>query len=408
VLFLINSRIIFNLITLCILAEVLLIHWSVFNILHIRGLLQILLFGLLAPAILAIAKIPTPGLMAKTYLLLTLYGLFLSLGYGAETIAEYVIKGPMVSLATYFVLYLALLRTNNEETAKWIRQLVNAFISAVLLSNIVAIGQYLNLDFFWEMRDFSISDYSSVVNASILERHRPVGLSSNSVELGYHTIMAVSFLAFKTKNKLNAACFIFLVLGQIACENRSSIATILIFVIFFWNSRWSMLIKPVFITLLLIIILYFGAERLSNVDSALISKIFLIYFGLIYLVQNPFGSGLTMVDFINFRKEYDFTLISNNYLIADELSRYTPHNQVLTTMLIYGVLGLFSLIYVHIYAYKNAKIYKGKHINYVRSFNLMITLYFINSMVHNAGIFVMDPVIWYFIPLFEFIVRQKR
>jgi hypothetical protein len=387
--------------------EVLLIHWTVFGILHIRGLVQVLIFMILALDIIKTAKLPRPGVIAKTYILLLLYSLPISLYYGTENLAEYVIKGPLVSIGTYFAIFYALHRTNDAVAAKWINQLVNSFVGAVLISNAVAIGQYLDLSYFWSMRDFSITDYNNLVNLAIHEKHRPVGMASNSVELGYHTVMAISFLAFKTQNKLNTACMLWLLLGQIACENRSAIATIIIFGLIFLKVRWSPIIKPIFIFCVSVIIAYFGSQRLTNIDSGMISKIYLIYFGIIYVVQNPFGTGLLLTDFLEFRDKYDFNLITGDAQIFNELSLYTPHNQLLTTMIIYGFLGLFALFYIHFYVHRKTINYEGEHTKFIKAFSIMFILYFVNSMVHNAGIFVMDPTIWYFIPLFEFFVRHK-
>jgi hypothetical protein len=388
-------------IIICIFIEVCFIHASIANFLHLRAQIQIILVILILFCIVYSLKITKPRPMGIYLILLFLYLIILNIFYLDEKFLFYLLRGPAVSLILYTSILFALCLSSPSQQSVFFDQICKIFVYSVLFSSIVAIGQSANIDIFWNLRDFSIVEVSSndAVGLSIIERHRPVGLAVNSVELGYQSVLAVALLS--PKRRLSSFIFFVIILGgQIAVANRSALLTIFIY-LFIFKKDIKLYLRLFILLCLIAIIFIFGSQRLYSIDASALGKLYLVYFGFLYFLDNPFGSGITLQDFLVFRDSYSMYGISSNENVVSELQRYTPHNQIINTLVIYGVFGsiVFGLAIWHLFI-------KKIHLNHLRSEKLSALrigffLYFLNSMVHNAGFFVMDPLIWYFLPFYD-------
>jgi hypothetical protein len=90
---------------------------------------------------------------------------------------------------------------------------------------------------------------------------------------------------------------------------------------------------------------------------------------------------------------------------AEAILRYTSHNQFLNILGYYGILGLLLLVGFYVLLFRMLAVLKtrtvrDKSLNAIR-IGLVgaFTAYVVNSLFHNAGPFVGDPVNWYFIGL---------
>lgn len=398
------SRLLF----ICLFFEILFVHYSILGLLHGRGITQlvvILIFSLMISQRLVFTN---PGLSFRLYFFLIVYTIFQQIYYESPRFLEYLIKGPILSLLIYYMVFTILVRKESDAAIEQeISKFFRFFIILVVISNLVAIGQFIGLDIFWQMRSFSITEFrDGGVSTAIIERHRPVGLAVNSVELGYQSVLALPLLFFDKGIRNRNLLIFLLIIGNVACGNRSSFFLMMGFLIYVAPSNYRILVS--FLVVALVFLSVILEERLITLDSSALGKIWIIYFGLIYFFNNPLGSGLTLADFLEFKKGFNMGSISLNSEIIIQLEKYTPHNQVVNTAVIYGVLGLvlLAVLLYHLFLRKLEWKKTADQFRLLKSLQIAVFLYFLNSFVHNAGFFVLDVVIWYFLPIFDFLMRK--
>ncbi|MDC0653361.1 hypothetical protein OAP35_04230 [Planktomarina temperata] len=346
--------------------------------------------------------------MGTYYIILALYLIFLDGIDHQEKFLFYLLRGPGVAIILYFTIIFLLNSSNQKQKKIFFHSLTVVFCGSVLISSLVAILQALDIDLFWKLRDFSIGyvEKNDLVSHSIIERHRPVGLAVNSVELGYQAILAIALLHSK-KTRIFYLYLIVILIGQAAAGNRSSILTIFIYLIFF-RRELKLYVRVSTIIIISALILTLASERMYTIDDSALGKAYLIYFGILYFINNPMGSGITLLDFIEFRDAFSMYTIASSETIVTELQRYTPHNQFINTVVIYGVLGaaILALSILHLFLKKISV--NNYWFDELYALRIGFFLYMINSMVHNAGIFVLEPLIWYFIPFYDkFLLEEK-
>ena len=381
-------------------------------------LLVIFLFFSLVTLLYSYGRIVVP-FSVKVWLLMASIVIFIQLNdLDNGGFWYYFFRGPIVSLLIFYLTYYAL---DNSQYS--IDKFASIMVVIVAFSAFVAFMQAIGVGFFWKLRQIFPAPEGAVM-LSILNMDRPVGISFNSTELGYQisTVFPFAWYLSRKTNYQNKKLFfnamlLILFLGAISSETRSSVLGVIVSILIIRYSlgkRLNIISKwmPIILMILFaaMIVFVFGLSgRLFVLDSSSQGKIFLVWSGVMYMIHNPFGSGLLMTDFIQFKS----TILGNFNQFGDQIvaqvKEYTPHNQFVNTGVMYGWTGLLVLIYFYkkLWSMLSAGRKFGRIAPYLSvAMQASMAGYIVNSMFHNGGPFVLDPFSWYFIGIVSAVVAS--
>lgn len=303
--------------------------------------------------------------------------------------------------------------------------ILTIYISIVTISAFVCLMQAFNIDIFWKLRDWTSADLENEIELAINDRYRPVGLALNSVEIAYQICIVFPlalYMMAKTKGQrklIYIGLITILTLGAVASQTRSALLGIIIAYGFFSyststsrNSRLWRLGMPITVTFILVFlsVIVGLSERLIKLDDSAQGKIFLVYMGLLYMQSNPLGSGILMTDFFRFKEEAIGLFLDYGDAVSSQVERYTPHNQFINTGVMFGWIGFLLLFYF----YWKLWIGLGKLQGIKGNGHLPVALqaslggYIVNSLFHNAGPFVGDPMAWYVIGIASAVIARNK
>jgi len=303
------------------------------------------------------------------------------------------LKFILQPLLIFFATYLFLSLTNKD-------RFIKVLLILVSISCLVAFFQYLNIDFFWRLREILGKDHNPVIRRLFLEKTRAFGLAQFYVPLAYQILCVYSlifyFASFNKNKYLCLIIFTVLVIGIYSSATRSALIGVIVSLCYLFITQKSMrgiILKFYIITLILSIIfsLFINPSkmRIFRLDESALHRIplFLFYSRKMLGYSKstppaPTGSdSCSNYEFINYAKSMGMHF--------DEVAEVSPHNQFLNTFFLYGHLGAILLLLYYLYLWK---ICSKKNILFGK---VAILVCAVNSFFHNAGPFFGDYIWWH-------------
>ncbi|MDH3375779.1 MAG: O-antigen ligase family protein [Gammaproteobacteria bacterium] len=369
------------------------------------------------------------GLVERTALVLLSLGLFASaLGGWTEQIATLALRVLVIP----FYIYKLVLRAA-EADQRLIKRFCLVYVVLVAISASVAVLQFMNVDFAWRMRSWmptSLDDQGSVLAIALEERHRPMGMAYFPVSLGYQVTWAfplawyvwISKSEFRKSTRVIAGLLLVVVaLGGLASGTRSALLGLIVQIAFlgahhsgksknFLRYSGALLLA---MSISVLGILIFQQDRWALTDASAQGKLWLLYVGILYAIENPLGQGFDWSGFTAFKLSILGSLGAISDQVIGELEAFTPHNQFVNSAVMYGWTGLLMVVSFYWILLRRLYHFATDGIPQQDRY-LAISLlggfigYIINSLFHNAGLFVGDPLGWYFVALAVAIHSKPR
>lgn len=303
-------------------------------------------------------------------------------------------------------------------------------IGFMSISALVGIGQFLNIDFFWKLREIIAMTPEHISSQQILYRSNILGLALYSIPFGYQltSIAPLNFGVLINKRhksffkRINLSLtFVFCFSALLFTLNRSAIlgGIIGVLVIIFMNyssMRLRKLISLIIIFIFLLLILNMLTDNIvvnrflfSKIKTGMLPRELSVLRAIDVVFSHPFGIGRGNPSYMNY-------LENSGIFFGGYIGEYSgvkiisPHNQFINIFLYYGFLGLFLLVLFYYYIFKglfylyrnNNAFIRGVTTGLIGSFSA----YIINSMFHNDGPFLGDPLNWYFVGVVMFLLNN--
>lgn len=275
---------------------------------------------------------------------------------------------------------------------------ISFFIKTIIyvgsFSMLVAIFQFFQFDFAWEMRRF-FDTSDPVVNQQLIDQIKPSGLAFYSITYSYHTIILASILFSRFSNYLSINNFILFLFGFFAVFVSSSesaifgfILAMLVFIFFNALRIYTRFLMVFTFSALLILILFIYADAGPNSVFYDMNRIYLYKAGLFAFKEN-FLLGLG---------ESDINQITFQYLKYTDISNWVKHlsihNSFLLAFIKKGIFMLIPFLLLFYVYYKNLMLLKVENKYLYTFFYVYLISYCFHSFFHNAGMFNRDQVFW--------------
>lgn len=264
----------------------------------------------------------------------------------------------------------------------------------VLVSIVVAAGQYLKLPGFWEMRSalsaFQDEAFAAAKQRLFVVQDRPMGLSLTTIHLSYQIVVAYIILKVvhhngKLGKALQYGLILALAFGAFVSGNRSCLLAILVAEFAFaiaTRDRTIFLATPLLVIGLVVLALIDSDNRtLTANDGSAMGRIPLYVLGLHLIADNPLGYGWGFDS-----RDYAYTYwdIIGAYDNSKNAELFGLHNFFLNFLTTYGLITLPLFLCWALTRAQRAAVW----------FILMLP-YGINAALHNDGPFYGDNHFWY-------------
>ena len=290
-----------------------------------------------------------------------------------------------------------------------------SMIAGAAISSLVAIMQFANVDFFWQLRALIGLDPHTIVGQQILTRARVPGLAYFSISLAYQ-LSAVIPLLFgilmtqavgSNKRPILWGTLLVLLGGLFVTLTRSAILGVLIgcTVILSGVYKGKMLRVLKISTLLLFIsVILFTIEPVRNrfvyLDESAYARIPMTLAAIKISLSHPLGVGTGQ---FSAQAEQFFSELAG-FRGAHQILHTGAHNQFLNTLVYYGFPGFLLLLILYKRVFQSlVYLWRTNQSSWIRGAALGLlgsfVSYLVNSLFHNAGPFIGDPFHWYFIGL---------
>lgn len=356
--------------------------------------------------------------IAIYFLIISLYAIFIS---GNDIFCDgFIYQFLRINIASIFIFLLTYKVFSDK--LEYINKFILVYIILISISSLVAIMQSFHIELGWDLRKLFVDGtMDQTIQALDLGDDRPTGLSYTPVSLGYEIGIAfpLTLYYFRNLNIIKYFLIAILSLGCIASEMRSSLLAIftMVFVSILLSNKFFLLkvIKIIFIASFVLGIVGLTvsgySERLFQLDSSALGRFPMIAMGIMYILDNPLGKGVFWYkDYMNYaRVNVDWFDFINNSEVLNHLVVYAPHNQIINTFAMYGI--LIGILYLYVYIKTIKKLHHAFLGGDALSFYLLLCFagYFVNTFFHNAGPMVGDLMIWYFIGMvFAYLTHLKR
>lgn len=282
------------------------------------------------------------------------------------------------------------------------------FISIFLLiSCVIAIFQFFNFEFSWSLRGYFKFANDKFVEDLFITREKIFGLSYYSIQLGYQIGVFAPFIFYfivQYNSKLAIIGMSILVVTSFLSGSVS--AVISIFILFalynFTNLNRKKFYYFLFTIFILSIFILYYSDNLLQPDK--LSRIPLISMGLISMIDYPLGHPDPSNAIINtYIKYYNFF---QNVSYSHYAETFSSHNSLINVGIRFGI--LFSIFYLFLFIFSfyqvNQRI-KDFNDNDIRLYRIAtltkisLIIFFLQSMVHNAGLQSGDLIGWLIIIL---------
>ena len=271
----------------------------------------------------------------------------------------------------------------------------NTIIYIASLSMLVAIFQFFNFDFAWEMRKFINfnDDLNDPITNQLIERNRPGGLAYYAITYSYQMLILASiFIAkyFENPTFKNTIWAIFGVFGLFVCLTRSSMLGLIIAVVAFIVFR-NFSLKRLLIAIVLIVILGIGFVIQETRDISSVNNLVRYYLFLsgIDVFMDFIISGVGGQNYIEYTSKY-----MENYNAPTWSVNQGVHNAFLTVLIKHGVFMLIPIFYLYYIYFRNIRLLKFVDFRSYAFFYVYMISYTFHSFFHNAGMFSKDQLFW--------------
>ena len=279
---------------------------------------------------------------------------------------------------------------------------VSFFIKTIVyigsFSALIAIFQFFQFDFAWELRRLIKStDLDAPLITQLYEQKKPFGLAFYSITLSYQMIILASiffsrYMNYRSLNNLILLLFGFLAVFATKSESAlfGFIFAILAYIFFNVLKTYTKILIVLIIASILVIILFillsFQHDHSSLSDYT--SRIYLFNAGIFAFKENfLLGLGGNDINVATFQYLKDID-------VRDWVKSMSIHNSFLIPLIKHGVLMLLPFLLLFYVYFKSINVLKYKNKNLYTFFYVYIFCYVFHSFFHNAGIFNKDQLFW--------------
>lgn len=283
-------------------------------------------------------------------------------------------------------------------TTKKIKSFWVYFLIPSIVTSLVAILQYLQMDFFWEIRSYlqQFSPKDKGIEAILISRHRPVGFAYFFITLSYQLLIglmaALYYYSYRKSLKLFKGSLVIIIwCALLVSLTRSAILGILLAVFVLYIKDKKITVNKIFLLFgfvcLAVYTLLFSRDI---IDLSTLNRIYLAMLGWYVYLDNWF-LGIGLDTYTNYTKFY-FRYLPEN--VSEDVYRQSSHNSYLNALILFGSFILIPFIALYAMLYRYINIIK----KFDRGIAIVLWLYFISYSVHvffhNAGIFFYDHLVW--------------
>lgn len=265
--------------------------------------------------------------------------------------------------------------------------LVYALIGFVFTSFSVAILQTLDVDMFWEIRNFLPNLQDPVIKYQITNRLKSPGLAYYSVNLSYQLFMMIVLFNFYVKNiKIKNYFNSFTFLGSIFIGTFS--ITFGFIIVYLINKSKFLFLLCILIALPLVI--YFSYTTDFFFSNTKLSRLTFFIIGLSLFFAHPFGSSKYLVE----QGKLQYSEIYSSLPFSSDILNMGFHNAFLSQLIYSGIQGflLFVILLYLIFRYLS----KSNYILHNKNLFLLLFVVFtlVQSLTHNSSPLTGDPFFW--------------
>ncbi len=333
---------------------------------------------------------------------MVIWSLILDLPYDYST-KKYIV--PLVTFVS--IRYLCIKKKN-------IDQVLIIFGTTVVISCIVAIGQALDINFFWNLRYLIGLPESSFIYDSIKgtawSPRVACGLAYFKTQLSYHIVSVFPFMIYLTSRpnkrtrQVGIIYSVIIIVASLSIHSISSSISCIVIAASFWlryyykpNLTHIFSIIGILGVITVGLILTGLQTRILTLDGSALSRIVFLLMGVKILIEHPFGASINQIE----AAKYTFISdpIISNLRAFDWIFDTSFHNSVLNFSLVYGFLGLLFYLFIIIYFINHFKKLSNRsndvsgqmfyYLGYIFIFG-----YCIQMLTHNGGMLTGDMYFW--------------
>ena len=334
---------------------------------------------------------------AKAVFLLIFYKILLHLFHLQPPPIYELLTTQILSLCYFFIAATYILYAG----AKWY-VIISSFAVAPTL--LVALGQLLGVDFFWNIRYSFGVDTTQDYSATLIFRTDAVGLDLFSIPLSYKIVTLLFFYSFwkVQTGRLSVSGVMPASLLSILSSTRS---VLLASVVAFLTLKMSIRGKIISLAFLFAIValLIWGGRGGWFINGSSVGRFYLFYSGVDVFFKNPFGITGNYFDYVDSMNPAVTSLV-NDFVRLDSswAEKFTPHNFLINTALGFGVFGLIMSLWLAINLVRRTPTVNG-----VNLASLYLLIIFINGSFHNAGFLYNDFDFMFGVALLEVFIFKR-
>lgn len=341
--------------------------------------------------------------LGSTYIILLVYRLVLNYYYVVvDDVLIYNVVGEVITdlfipLVVLVVFYLNLSFMNRSHIA----YLVYATALILFGNTMVQFLQYIGLGFAWDLKKMLMFSVPEANTAKLLvdAKIRASGLVFNAVQLSYILcyFFCFTFLAKKydiiSERQYKVLFFLVLASAFFSQTKSSILVLVTAYVLFEFRMSVTRILSTFFLILISLFTFYiliaYTNLQLISLDSSAYSKPLSIFVGFLVFTDNLMG-----IPFVDYHAVYvsQYYHLISDYLGAELVLKYAPHNVLINISHYYGMLGLATFALSSWFLYSCAL----RYIYLPKVFLVMVLSILLVGQTHNAGFFVAD----HYYPLF--------
>lgn len=269
------------------------------------------------------------------------------------------------------------------------------FIFLLLISTIVAIGQFFKIDFAWSLRAALFTEDLSLnprMASFFIARDHPMGLAYFSVTYSYQMLIGFAailscWIAEKSKHKFYATIIFFL--GLILTFSKSAITGALIGLLTVKKNIINKNKNLIFLSAVIVSLSLYWLLASTNIQNNLsLDRLNHFYVGLRVILDNPYGIGWQ-----------DYTMFSSPYFQQFNFSSIylqgeTCHNAYILPIINFGLIAILPIFILITLTVKRIKKIKEFNSVFWIFFGFYFTAYAFHIFFHNSGPFSGDQLFW--------------
>ena len=286
-----------------------------------------------------------------------------------------------------------------------------ASVFAAMPTALVALGQFVDVSFFWDIRYYFGLDYNQDYVENLLRRMKPPGLDTFSIPLSYKiSTLIFLFLFWRLYfSKPSILDSVTTLLMAILSSARSLVLATAI-ACFLCNDKS----KNLFILLGLVIFGAFfyytdsvalgAAIRDMLINQSSVGRLYLFSAGIEVFFRYPFGITESYFSLVGEISPW-VVAASNSIINIDDswVYEYSPHNFLINTALSYGIVGLLTTVWLMQYLVRHCPRRNGVNIALV-----YVIMIFIHGSFHNTGFLYSDFDFILSVVLLEILIFKHR